>query len=125
MKDLVWYSLDVNIPMQSDAAERRLFNCAVEVIDYYCPIQSPTLIESVFFWLAQLSLLIGLLTDLDRTKSKSFNDNCGKSNCNMSDKVGGEELVTKEKLVTEKEFVTEEKLETEEEIETEDLEGPE
>ena len=38
MKDLVCCLLDVNIPVQSDAAERRLFDRTIEIIDYYCPI---------------------------------------------------------------------------------------
>ena len=91
MKDLVCCSLDVNIPVQSDAAEKRLFNCAVEAIDYYCPIQPPMSTKSVFLWLAQLSPLVGLSTDPNRTKSK--------------DGVGGEELVTKKEIVMEEELV--------------------
>ena len=83
------------------------------------------LIESVFVWLAQLSLLIGSLTDgldhiesksslvdlptnpdltesqilligpsidLNRIKSKSFSDNCYKSNDAKSKGVGGKEF---------------------------------
>ncbi len=38
MKDLVSYSLDVNIPVQSDVPERRLFDLAVSAIDYHRPI---------------------------------------------------------------------------------------
>ena len=38
MKDLVSYSLDINIPVQSDVPERQLFNLAVLSIDYYWPI---------------------------------------------------------------------------------------
>ena len=147
MKDLVCCSLDINIPMQSNAAERRLFDRTVEAIDYYCPIQPSTPTKLVFLWLAQLNLLVGPSTNLDRTKNKSFSDNCGKNNGDMSDKVGGKELVTEkelvmeEKLVTEeelmieeefimkkdfvmeKELVMEKKLEMEEEIKMEDLEG--
>ena len=119
IKDLVCYSLDVNIPFQSNAAERRLFERVVEAIDYYCPVQPTMPIELVFLWLAQLNLLVGLSTDPDRTKNKSLSDNCGKSNGDMSDGVGDKELVTEEELMME------EKLETEEEIETKDLEGPE
>ena len=127
--------------MQNDAAEKRLFNSAVEAIDYYCSIRPPTPIESVFLWLAQLSPFTDPSIDSNRTKSKSLSDNYSKSNSNISDGVGGEEiviekelvteeeLVTKEKLVTEEELMTEEelltekKLEMEEEIETEDLKG--
>ena len=80
-------------------------------------------------------MLVGLSINPDCTKSKSFGDNCRKSNGNISNGVGNEEFVTEEELMTEeelvtekelvmqKEFVTEEKLETEEKIETEDLEG--
>ncbi len=38
MKDLVSYSLDVNIPVRSDTPERRLFDLAVSAIDYHRPI---------------------------------------------------------------------------------------
>ena len=125
MKDLVCYSLDVNIPVQNDAAEKRLFNHVVEAIDYYCLVQPPTPTESVFLWLAQLSPLVDLSTDPDRTKSENLGDNCGKKNGDMSNQMGGEELVTKENLVTEAELVTKKKFETKEEIETKDLESPE
>ena len=123
MKDLVCCSLDVNIPVQNDAAEKRLFDYVIETIDYYCPVQLSTPTESVFLWLAQLSPLVGLFTDSDRTESKSLCDNCGKSNGDMNNGVSGEELVTEKELVMEKELVTEKKLEMEEEIKTEDLEG--
>ena len=79
MKDLVCCSLDVNIPVQSNVVERRLFNRAFEAIDYYCLVQSPTPTESLFFWLAQLSLLISLSTDPNYTESESLGDNCGKN----------------------------------------------
>ena len=131
IKDLVCCSLNINIPVQNDAAERRLFDHAVEAIDYYWPVQPPTPTELVFFWLAQLNALVGLPTDPKRTESKSLSDNCSTSNGNMSDGVGREELVTEEEIVTEERLETkerlkmEERLETEEEIETEDLEGPE
>ena len=88
--------------MQSDAAEKRLF---FEAIDYYCPVRPPTPIESVFLWLAQLSPLVSPSTDPNRTESESLNDNCGKSNGEMSDGVGDEELVTEEELVMEEELV--------------------
>ena len=91
--------------MQSDAAERRLFDRAVGAIDYYCPVRPPTPTESVFLWLAQLSPLVGPSTDPNRTESESLSDNCGKSNGEMSDGVGGEELVTKKELVIEEEPV--------------------
>ncbi len=101
MKDLVCCSLDSNLLVQSDEAERRLFDRAVEVIDYYWPIQPPTPTESVFLWLAQLSPLVGPATDPYRNESESLSNNCGKSNGNMSDGVGSEELATEGELGTE------------------------
>ena len=127
--------------MQSDTAEKRLFNCAIKVIDYYFPVRPPMPTKSVSFWLVQLNPLVGLFLNPDRTKSENLNDNCSKSNSNMSNRVGNEEfvteeelvteeklmpekeIVTKEELMTEEELVTEEKLEIEKKIETEDLEG--
>ncbi len=98
MKDLVCCSLDGNIPGQSDAAEKRLIDCAVEAIGYHWPVRPPTPTESVFFWLAQLSPLVGPATKPDRTDSKSLKDNCGKNNGDISDRVGDDELVTEEEL---------------------------
>ena len=112
MKDLICCLFDVNIPVQSNAAERRLFNCAVKAIDYYYPIRPPTPTESVFHWLAQISPLVGLSTDPERIESKILSDNCGKSSCNMSDEVGGEEFVAKKELVTKKKFEIEKEIET-------------
>ncbi len=83
MKDLVSYSLDVNIPVQSDAPERRLFDLAVLAIDYYRHIQPPTLTELICLWLNRLSPLVGPPTDPNRTKSESHSDNyewCGEGN---------------------------------------------
>ena len=48
MKDLICYLLDINIPVQSNAAERGLFDRAVETIDYYYPVWPLTATESVF-----------------------------------------------------------------------------
>ncbi len=48
MKDLVSYSLDVNILVRSNAPERRLFNLAVLAIDYHRPIRPLTPTESIF-----------------------------------------------------------------------------
>ena len=129
MKDLVYYLLDVNILVQSNAAEKKMFELAAEAIDYYYPVQPSKWIELVFFWLAQLNLLICLPTDLDCAKSKSFGDSYDKRNGDMSNRVDDEELVMEEKLImeeelmTEEKIMTEEKLETEEEIKMEDLEG--
>ncbi len=74
MKDLVSYSLDVNIPLRSDAPERRLFNLAVLAIDYHRPIRPPTPTKSIFLWLDGLSPFVGLPTNPNRTKSESHND---------------------------------------------------
>ncbi len=76
MKDLVSYSLDVNIPVRSDAPERRLFDLAVSAIDYHRPIQPPTSTESIFLCLDRLSPLVGPPTDPNRTESESYSDNC-------------------------------------------------
>ena len=76
-----------------------------------------------------MSPLVGPSTDPDYTKNKSLGDNCGKSNSDMSDRVGGEKFVTEKELVmegeliTEKELMTKEKFEAEKEIKMEDLEG--
>ena len=67
----------------------------------------------------------GPSTDPNRTESESLSNNCGKNNGEMSNGMGGEELVTEEELVIKEELVMEEKLEMEEEIEMKDLEGPE
>ncbi len=75
MKDLVSYSLDVNIPVRSDAPERKLFDLAVSAIDYHRPIRPLTSTESIFIWLNGLSPLVSLLTDPNRTKSESHSDN--------------------------------------------------
>ncbi len=75
MKDLVSYSLDVNIPVQSNTPERILFDLAVLAIDYHRPIQPPTPTESIFLWLDRLSPLVGPSTDPNRTESESHSDN--------------------------------------------------
>lgn len=61
-------------------AERRLFNCVVEGIEYYWPERPLTPRESIFFWLMGLSPLIGPFTDLNRTKYKCYNENDDLSN---------------------------------------------
>ncbi len=76
MKDLVSYSLDVNIPVRNDAPERRLFDLAVLAIDYHWPIRPPTPTKSIFLWLDGLSSLVGPPTDPNRTESESHSDNC-------------------------------------------------
>ena len=75
-----------------------------------------------------MSLVVGPFTDPNHIENKSLSDNCSQSIGDMSDKLGGnellteEEVVTNEKLVIEEELVIKEKLEMEEKIETEDLE---
>ena len=90
MKDLVYYALDVNIKIQSNTAKKSLFIRTVIAIKRFWLVQTPTPTESVFFWLAQLSLLVSLPTDkLDRIKSKSSlinpltNLNCTKSKSSL------------------------------------------
>ncbi len=76
MKDLVSYSLDVNIPLQSNAPERRLFDLVVPAIDYHRPIRPPIPTKSIFLWLDGLSLLVGPPTNLNRIERESYSDNC-------------------------------------------------
>ena len=76
IKNLVSYSLDVNIPVQSNASEKQLFDLAVSAIDYYWPIRLPILTKLIFLELEGLSLLVSLSTKLNYTKSKSHSDNC-------------------------------------------------
>ncbi len=76
MKDFVSYSLDVNIPVQSDALERRLFDLAISAIDYYRPIRPLTPTESIFLLLDGLSPLVGPPINHNRTESESYSDNC-------------------------------------------------
>lgn len=125
MKDLVCCLLDINLSVQNNAVEKRLFNRVVKNIDYYWLIQPPMPTKSSFLWLAQLTLLVSLLIDPNRIKSKSFSDNCSKSNRNMSDWVSSKKLVTKKELMTEEKLETEEKFKMEKEIETKDLVDPE
>ncbi len=76
MKDLITYSLDVNIPVQSNVPEKRLFDLAVSAIDYHWPIRPLTVTESIFLWLDGLGSLVGLFIDPNRTKSESYSDIC-------------------------------------------------
>ncbi len=76
MKDLVSYSLDVNISVLSNAPERRLFDLSISAIDYHRPIRPPRPIESIFLWLDELNPLVGPHTNPNRTKSESYSDNC-------------------------------------------------
>ena len=76
MKDLISYLLDINIPMQSNAFKKRLFNFTILAIDYYWPIQSLTQTKSIFLWLDGLSLFVSPPTNLNCIKSESHSDNC-------------------------------------------------
>ncbi len=76
MKDLVSYSLDINILVQSDVSEKKLFYLTILAIDYYRPLQSPILTELIFLQPDRLNSLVGLLNNPNRTKSQSHNDNC-------------------------------------------------
>lgn len=81
MKDLVGSSLDINIYVEmSKMAEKRLFDCTIEAIEYYELVQSLTRIKFIFFQLTRLSPLIEPLIDLNRTKSQSYSENIGVSN---------------------------------------------
>ncbi len=75
MKDLISYSLDVNILVRSNAPERRLFDLAILAIDYHQPIRPPTPTESIFLWLDGLSPLVGPPTNPNRTESESHSNN--------------------------------------------------
>lgn len=72
--------LNINIPIRSNTAKKRLFNCAVGAIEYYWPIKPLTLVEFIYFWLAGLSLLIGLSIYPNHIESASYNDNSDISN---------------------------------------------
>ncbi len=76
MKDLISYSLDINIPVQNNVPEKKPFNLVDLAIDYHWPIRPLTPTESIFFWLEKLSLLVGLPTDFNCTKSDNHSDNC-------------------------------------------------
>lgn len=76
MKNLISYSLDVNISVQSNIVKKKLLDFAVLVIDYYRLIETPTSTESIFLWLNRLSSLAGLSIDPNCTEIKSHNKNC-------------------------------------------------
>lgn len=81
MKDLINSSLDVNILVRkSDTTEKRLINCAVEAIEYYWPIKPRIPTKSIYLWLIGLSLLDGLHTNPNYTKSKRHGENGNISN---------------------------------------------
>ena len=75
MKDLVSYSLNINISVQSNTCEKKLFDLAVLAIDYYRPIQPFIPTKSIFFWLDGWSPLVGPPTNPNHTKSESHSDN--------------------------------------------------
>ena len=72
---MVNYSLDDNIPLQSDTTKNQLFDLTISAIDYYWLIEPPTTIELIFFWLNKLSPPFSLLTDLNHTKNKNYSNN--------------------------------------------------
>ncbi len=76
MKDMVSYSLHVNILVRSYAPEKRLFDPLVLAIYYHRPIRPPTPTKSIFLWLDGLSPLVGPPTNPNLTKSESHSDNC-------------------------------------------------
>lgn len=81
IKELVSFLLDLNIYVsRSDTAEKILFDCAVEAIQYYWPVRSLTLITSTFFWLVKLSPLLRPPRDPNYTKRKSYSENDNISN---------------------------------------------
>lgn len=61
-------------------AERSLFNCIVEDIEYYRPVRLLTPTKYRIFWLARLSLLFGPAIDLNYIKIKSHGENSNISN---------------------------------------------
>lgn len=89
MKDLVYYALDVDIPIENNTTKRSFFTYIFIPIKHFWPVKSHMLTESIFFWLAQLSqlidscsnklnciesksLLVSLFIYLNCTKSKSL-----------------------------------------------------
>ena len=83
MKDIVTSSLDLDINIYvsiSNAAEKKIFNCAISAIKYYLSVQPLKSAKFIFLWLAGLNPLIGPSTNLNHTKSKSYNENDNISN---------------------------------------------
>lgn len=73
MKYLICYTLDIDIPIQSNIAEKSLFSSTVIAIKHFWLIKSSTPTKSVFLWLAQLSQFINSPTNgLAHIKSKSL-----------------------------------------------------
>lgn len=65
--------------VQSDAIEKRPFDLGVSTIDHYRSIQPFILTELIFLELNRLSPLVGLTTNHNFTKSKSYSNNCDMS----------------------------------------------
>lgn len=78
-------------------------------------------IELIFLYLTKLSSLVGLATNSNRSKSKSFSNNYKKNNSDMSDGIGSKELMPKKQLGIKEELKTEKVLKTEEKFGIEDL----
>lgn len=75
MKDIIASSFDLDVNRHiliSNAAEKKIFDCVVRAIEYYLPIRPLNHVESIFFLLVGLNLLVRLSTDLKCTKSKSY-----------------------------------------------------
>lgn len=75
-------------------AQKKQFDCAIEAIEYYWLLRPPIPIESIFFLLTELSLLVGSPTDLNYTENKSYSKNNNISDeINISNKVNiGDEV---------------------------------
>lgn len=83
IKDIVTFSLNLDINIHiliSNTAKKKLFNCAIRAIKCYSLIKSLKYAKSIFFWLAELSPLVGPLTDPNCTKSESHNESGNISN---------------------------------------------
>lgn len=83
IKNIVTSSLDLDVNihiLKSNITEKRLFNCVVSAIKCYSLVKLPKHAKSIFFWLARLSLLNGLPTNLNRTKIEVNSENGDISN---------------------------------------------
>lgn len=83
MKNMVTSSLDLDVNihiLKSNITEKRLFNCVVSAIKCYSLVKLPKHTKSIFFWLARLSLLNELPTNLNRTKIEVNSENGDISN---------------------------------------------
>lgn len=78
MKDIVAFSLDLDVNIHisiNNTAKKRLFNCVVRAIKCYLPVKLLKYAKSIFLWLIKLSIFVGQLINLNRTKNKSHNKN--------------------------------------------------